>query len=89
MDKGITSITMAEAGQFVDEDLLNKVGDLLSEANVKVATVHFTLAYLLADSMARNCEDPRDIAVGVLSIQQYMMQIATSIYQHDRKKGAN
>lgn len=89
MDRGITNITMAEAGKFVDEDLLNKVGDLLNEADVKVATVHFTLAYLLADSMAQDCQDPRDIAVGVMSLQQYMMQIATSIYQHDRKKGAN
>lgn len=89
MDKGVTTISMSEAGQFVNEDLMDKIGDLLNEAKISIATVHFTLAYMIADSLAQDCEDPRDIAVGVMSMQQYMMQVSTNIYHHNQQKKAH
>lgn len=87
-NKDIFTVSLSEVGKFVDVDLMDKIGDVLNGAKVKVATVHFTLAYMIADSIA-DANDPRDIAVSVMSLQTYILQIATDIYTHNRAKKAN
>lgn len=75
--------------EFVNTDLMNKVGDVLNQGH-SVGTVHFTLAYMIAVDIGEGDDlDPSKIAVGILTIQQFIYSTAMAAYQHKRKAGAH
>jgi hypothetical protein len=82
-DKGIINVSMEDIGEMVCADLMNKVGDACHGNSV--GTVHFTLSYMIAESIG-DCTDPKEVAVGVLSIQQYIYNVAMSVYRHNKQK---
>lgn len=89
MDRDVLDVGMEEIGEMVSADIINDIGDLLNEAKVSVGTVHFSLAYMIADSIGDE-DNPKDVAVGILSIQQYIYNVAIAIHRQRRvKKEAN
>jgi hypothetical protein len=84
----IMDISLPEAGELVNDELLDSIGDLLNDAKVSVATVHFTLGYMIASSIG-DTDDPKDVAVGCISIQQYIYNVSMNVFRRKRKSEAN
>lgn len=85
-ESDIFDITMSEIGaELINDELMDALGDVLNDAKVSVATVHFTLSYMIANSIG-DSNDPKDVAVGCISIQQYIYNIAMSTYRHNKQK---
>lgn len=90
MDNSVIDMTIDQVGKaFVNPELMDAIGEVLNNAKVNVATVHFTLAYMIAEVIGDDAEDPRDVPCTVMSLQQFMMQIATSVYMTKNKKAPN
>lgn len=75
--------------EFVNDDLMHKIGELLNEAKVSVGTVHFTMAYMIAVDIGERESDYRDLATGILSINQFIYSTVMAAFQAQRKAGAH
>lgn len=84
-DDELVNISMKDIERMISTDLMNSVGDMLNEAQVSVGTVHFTLAYMIAEEIGDRA-DPREVAVGILSMQQYIYQIAMGVHREKHRK---
>lgn len=80
MDNDAFAMSLPEVvDAFIDEKLMENVGEILNDAQVTIGTVHHSLAFMIVDDLCNQAESLDGALAGLLSLQHFMYIIASQM----------